>query len=205
MWLYVSRHGKTDENVKRILSGQSDVARLVEEGEAHANRLAEILASEGINTIFSSPLTRAVKTAEPLAKRLGLPICIEPRLIEMHFGEMDEKLIIEAMEHIRRREEDLSYKFPSGESYLDVIARVQPVLQEIENLGASRVLCVTHQGTSRALLALATGQDLSNPKNLTRIIHPNDIIYRVDPRSKICFWQNTNTSEKGTGLKYGNY
>jgi 2,3-bisphosphoglycerate-dependent phosphoglycerate mutase len=79
--LYLVRHGKT--------TGQVPEAPLTSEGIAQAQMLAEFLSGGPIDQIVSSPFTRAVQAIEPLAKRLGLEIKTDDRLIEAALSTID--------------------------------------------------------------------------------------------------------------------
>lgn len=58
--------------------------RLTEEGEAQARQAAEELAGLGVRRIIVSPYTRALQTAEPLARRLGVPVVVNPTVRERY-------------------------------------------------------------------------------------------------------------------------
>lgn len=85
--MYLLRHGQSEFNVHfaktRIDPGIEDPG-LTELGRSQADWAAGILAERPIQRIVSSPYTRALQTATPLAERLGLPIAIEP-LIREHY------------------------------------------------------------------------------------------------------------------------
>jgi 2,3-bisphosphoglycerate-dependent phosphoglycerate mutase len=71
--LYVVRHCKAE--------GQEADAPLTLEGVAQANRLADSLAAANIERIISSPYVRATQSIAPLARRLGLAIELDVRLV----------------------------------------------------------------------------------------------------------------------------
>ena len=80
------RHGETDWNAYEIFRGRADVA-LNEVGIRQAELLGEYLNRDKIDFIYSSPLTRAVRTAEVIAKRQKLEVnCVE-NLTDFDFGE----------------------------------------------------------------------------------------------------------------------
>ena len=59
---------------------------LSEEGHEQARRVAEWLAPEGFDVVYSSPMRRAVETARPLAARLGLDVVVDDELAELDRG-----------------------------------------------------------------------------------------------------------------------
>lgn len=83
--LYIIRHGKTEMNSKMLMQGRSDLP-LNETGIAQAEEAARRFASMGvsIDKVYTSPLIRAVRTAEIVAPGSG--IAIDERLIEMDYG-----------------------------------------------------------------------------------------------------------------------
>jgi broad specificity phosphatase PhoE len=82
------RHGQSEFNL-RITATRRDPgiedARLTEYGHHQAEQAARKLANERITRIIASPYTRALQTAEPLARRLGLKIEIHP-IVRERFG-----------------------------------------------------------------------------------------------------------------------
>ena len=83
---YVFRHGQTDMNL-----GSGIDVPLNETGLQQARQLAEELRFSGIQAVFSSPLKRAVQTAEIVAESLRAPLKIEDGLIEGCFGAAEGK------------------------------------------------------------------------------------------------------------------
>ena len=81
--IYIIRHGKTELNKAKVLQGRSNFP-LNEEGIRQAREAAELLGDVSFSRVFSSPLTRAVQTAEILAPHIK-PV-IDERLIEMDYG-----------------------------------------------------------------------------------------------------------------------
>ena len=82
------RHGQSEFNLRyaatRIDPGIAD-PRLTEYGHHQAERAAHALAREKIRRIVASPYTRALQTAEPIARRLGLPVEVRP-IVRERFG-----------------------------------------------------------------------------------------------------------------------
>lgn len=95
------RHGETDWNINRRLQGRTDIP-LNTTGQAQAGATAELLREFGENewtAVASSPLGRAVETAEIIGTALALPApSIDDALIERHFGEAEGLLVADAQE-----------------------------------------------------------------------------------------------------------
>lgn len=89
MKLILVRHGETYWNEeKRVQGGDSDI-ELNDTGLEQARKLATFLRNEPIATILSSPLKRAIATAEVIASHHQLPIKIDERLSELKVGELE--------------------------------------------------------------------------------------------------------------------
>ena len=84
--VFLVRHGRTVLNAEGRLRGLADPP-LDDEGRAEVAALAEVLAAERPRRILSSPLQRAVSTAEAIGERVGVRVEIEPRLTDRDYGE----------------------------------------------------------------------------------------------------------------------
>ena len=179
--VFLARHGETEWNREGRRHGQLD-APLTAEGREEVQRVAERLRRLPINAVFSSPLGRALASAQVYASALGLPVVTVEELAEIHHGAMAglEAEQVEAAfpgELSRRAEDKYRWRFPDGESYADGDVRAHAALDVIAGSGAARPLLVSHEMIGRMLLrnlldvpaaeALAFG-------------HPHDVIYRVD-------------------------
>lgn len=85
MKLLIVRHGKTNWNTEKRAAGLTDV-ELNEEGVEQAKVLRDKLKDTNIDVIISSPLTRAVKTAEIINECHNLDILIDEEAIERNLG-----------------------------------------------------------------------------------------------------------------------
>ncbi len=147
MYLYIMRHGETQWNKNGLIQGASDIA-LTEYGEELARVTAEGFSRECIvfDRIYSSPLIRALRTAEIIAQRNLAPavngkIFIDDRLREMCFGKYEG----ERLKEIRQYDQNIDncFRNPSlyeadetGESFEDVFARIDEFIdREILPLG----------------------------------------------------------------------
>jgi len=118
---------------------------------ARAERLAEALAPQPITRIVSSPWTRAVETARPLAGRLGLKVETDQRLTERVLSGTN---LPDWMAHLQASFTDPRRALPGGESGQAARARVLAALADARASGGLPVI-VTHGN----LLALALGLD----------------------------------------------
>lgn len=143
------RHGENDYIKKGLLAGRLPGVHLNEKGRAQAQTLAEKLASAPIKAIYSSPLERAIETAEPLAKALGLEIIPRAGLIETDNGEW----VGQSVKRLRRLKvwRELAhnpslFRFPGGESIADCQNRMVQELEVLRrmHLAEAMLVCVGH-------------------------------------------------------------
>jgi alpha-ribazole phosphatase len=169
--LYIARHGRTLVNAEGRLQGRIDVP-LDDLGRRQAECMAKVLSVADV--VISSPLQRAVQTAEALGK----PITVDERWIELDFGVHDglrREDIEPAMWH--RLRSDIYYAPAGGESLADVLTRVVPALADaLEMARDQEVVIFTHVLPIKAAMAtvLGAGIDVSwrchlDPASITRI------------------------------------
>ncbi|MDQ7040981.1 MAG: histidine phosphatase family protein [Rhodothermus sp.] len=159
--LYLVRHGETDYNRHNIVQGRGVDAPLNEQGRRQAKALARRFASVPLEAIYTSPLQRAVATAE--AVRLYHPEVPLYRMVdleEMDWGHLEGKPYAPPYDaqiravYERWRAGEYAYPVPGGESILDVQRRALRALETIlmQHEGKT-VLVVTHGRFLRVLLA----------------------------------------------------
>lgn len=142
MRIYVTRHGQTEWNRNSIVCGESDIP-LTEEGHLQAQALAHKLKGEPIHCIISSPMIRAVQTAQPIAQTLGLPFSTDERIVEQRFGQMEGIGRFDPEFQAAKRR--FVYRYPDGESMMQLGQRVYNFLDELlEKHGDENVLIVCH-------------------------------------------------------------
>jgi broad specificity phosphatase PhoE len=124
--VHMVRHGEVD-NPRRILYGRLPGYHLSEAGRVMAKAAADFLAGRDIIALRSSPLERALQTAEPIAAELGLTVQIDERLIEPwnHFEGMRFAVGDGALRRPRHWVQLRNPFRPSwGEPYKEIAARV---------------------------------------------------------------------------------
>ena len=165
----LARHGETEWNRLGRRQGQLD-SPLTIAGRRHAEVVARLVASAGIDSIFSSPLGRAQLTAVIIAETIGSRVQVVDGLAEVHHGAFagltNEE--IEATypgEMARRGAAKYTWRFPGGESYADASVRASAALDEVARSGSSSPLLVAHEMIGRllvrALLGLTPDEALS--------------------------------------------
>src|SRR6187397_1651270 len=86
--LYLIRHGQSAGNAEGRFGGHGPTP-LSDLGREQAEKTAIVLEKEGVHAIYSSDLPRAVQTAEPLARRLNIPINTSPAFRERNIGVLE--------------------------------------------------------------------------------------------------------------------
>jgi broad specificity phosphatase PhoE/ribonuclease HI len=158
--LLMLRHGQTEHSAQRRYSGRADLP-LTELGQRQAAAAAARLANtNGVAAVVSSPLRRAMQTAQPVADALGVPLTVHDGLIETDFGAWEGLTFTEARErdpelHTRWLT-DTSVAPPGGESMDAVHRRVRRVRDQlISEHGAATLIVVSHVTPIKALLRMA--------------------------------------------------
>lgn len=163
--IWLARHGETAYNAERRFQGQGLVA-LSERGREQALELAEQAAGRGFASLWSSPLPRARETAEIVARRLGLEVADDPRLMETDTGEWTDRPFADAEAADPERfaawvAGDPGFAFPGGESFADQQERVVAALEDIRAAGPLPALVVCHRNSMRLALEREQGRRLS--------------------------------------------
>lgn len=149
MTIYVARHGQTEWNAKNKVCGVTDIA-LTEKGIAQANELAEQAKEKNIEFIISSSIKRAVTTSQIVSEKCHIPMMIDDRLVEQNYGiyegvDRNDKLFL-------ANKKNFAYKYPNGESMMQVAVRVYTFLDEIKKqYCGNNVLIVSHGGVCRII------------------------------------------------------
>ena len=162
MRVVLIRHGLTRWNEHKRIQGQTDTS-LSDAGRAQVSRW-RLPAQLQSQRWYVSPLRRARQTAD----LLGCPAaCVEPRLIEMHWGAWEGASLPELRSRLgdRLRDEErrgLDFRPPGGESPRDVQHRVLRWCAELSGV-AGEVVAVTHKGVIRAVYAAAVEWDMRHP------------------------------------------
>jgi len=146
--VHLVRHGEVD-NPDKILYGRIPGFHLSEAGRLMAKAAADYLAGRDVTVLRSSPLQRALETAEPIAAELGLPVQVDERLIEPwnYFEGMRFAVGDGALRRPRHWVQLRNPLRPSwGEPYRDVAARVLAAAAEAaRDADGHEAACVSHQ------------------------------------------------------------
>ncbi len=188
--LTLIRHGLTAWNKTGQFQGHTNIP-LSEEGKAQAKALAKYLekASNSVDKVYSSPLSRSFETAEIVFPEAN--VVQDDRLKEIHFGLFEGSTQSQNEAHESWDwwyQDPFKRKAPNGESYEDLRLRVVSWLEDLPKL--ERIVAVAHSGTIQMLLSHILG--IEHPKwrkrfylrhtSITRILFNDDhaLIERVN-------------------------
>ena len=171
MEIYLIRHGQSTYNAEDRIQGQANPP-LSELGRQQGAAAAAAFQNVPVATIWASPLARAAETAQFVAKVAECPIQYDDRLKEVDCGEFRDRIRTEVMESHpeaipRWRSCDSTFRFPGGESRLELIKRGKAVFEEIiENAarqGQEIVVIASHGGLLLAAMKAVLGLKSEDP------------------------------------------
>lgn len=164
------RHGETEWNVAEIFRGRADI-ELNKTGVKQAELLAAYLSKIKVAAIYSSPLKRALTTAEIIAGYHHTRVNIAHGLIDFNYGKWqglshqkvkntDRELYQAWISHPDR------VKMPAGESLDDVRQRAEDVVTGITSGDTGTVILVSHRVVNKVLICALLGLDNSHFWNI---------------------------------------
>lgn len=157
----LARHGQTEWNKEFRFQGRTNV-QLTEEGKRQAHALSERLSSWPPDVIYTSPLDRALYTAQAIADRHNMKPVILDELEEINFasweGESIAGLEREQHEIFSHWREDPFFNPPEGAETWDTLSeRLTRAVNKMLAGEHKRIIAVSHGGIMRALYAVFTG------------------------------------------------
>jgi broad specificity phosphatase PhoE len=165
--LLLVRHGETAWNAEQRFQGHADPP-LNDVGREQARALADELAAEQLDAIYTSDLRRASETAEIVAARLGIEVIRRRELREIDVGDWQGLTWEEIEEQYpdgRSRWEEHGHGWEGGETYEQLRERVVAALWEIAaSHPGGRVLVVGHGGTIRSVRAHVEGRSVAESR-----------------------------------------
>lgn len=161
MLIYIVRHGETNANKEGYLQGWSN-----DPLNDNGRMLAEITGQEmkGIKFDYciASPLIRARETAEIILQKSGnnIPIQFDNRIKEINFGTFEKTSIRDEKVIQFLKQPIMEYRYPNGESILEVKKRTQGFLKELINRDDGKTYLIsTHGCALRAMLNYLYGDN----------------------------------------------
>lgn len=153
---YLIRHASCN-GLGQTLWGRTPGICLNEKGQLQAQRLAERFKNVTLNAIYSSPLDRALQTAERIARSVKLEVRKSEAANEINFGDWTGQTF-ECLSSDRRWRHFNNYRsmtmIPSGESFLEVQNRIVKEIGTLaEQHGNARIAIVSHADVIRSAVA----------------------------------------------------
>ncbi|THD26647.1 6-phosphofructo-2-kinase / fructose-2 6-bisphosphatase [Fasciola hepatica] len=180
--IYLTRHGETDLNLAGKIGGD---ASLSPRGREFAMELAKFMSQENLKDlkVWTSHLKRTIETAELVP---CTSIAHWKALDELDAGVCDGMTYREIQEKYpadfaRRDADKYHYRYPMGESYEDLVGRLEPVIMELERQTSVLVIC--HQAVARCLLAYFEDK---NQDELPYLRVPLHTVFKLTPVAYRC-------------------
>lgn len=155
--IFLTRHGESKLNVEGRIGGDT---YLSPKGKCYKKVLKEFFEEQNIEhlVVWTSTMKRTIETAELLI----YPQIQYKALDEIHAGSFDGMTYEEIKlkfpkEYEERAEQKYNYRYPRGESYKDLVNRLEHIILELERLQTS-VVIVCHQAVMRVMYAYLTGR-----------------------------------------------
>jgi phosphoserine phosphatase len=163
--LILARHGETAWNIEKIFRGRSEV-ELDDVGIRQAELLGKYLSDLKLDAIYSSPVRRALDTANIVARYQKTDVQVAQGLSDLDFGEWQSL----REQEVRRRYPALldewhnsphKVRMPGGESLEDVRRRAIEVVNDVLSRYQGAVLLVSHRVVIKVLVCSLLGLDNS--------------------------------------------
>jgi probable phosphomutase (TIGR03848 family) len=209
--LLLIRHGENDFVKTGKMAGHTPGVHLNERGQQQAAELGETLKDVPLAAIYSSPLERAIETAEPLQQGRELQIQIRPGLIESNIGEwqgLELKTARKFPEWKMVQEQPSRFRFPGGESFQEMQTRLISEIEKLVKLHQPEdiIALVFHSDPIKLVTAYYLGMPLDNFQRIVIDTASVTILY-VSPGGVSLIKQNLRppfklpTPEKRPGKK----
>jgi broad specificity phosphatase PhoE len=184
--LILARHGETAWNVEKIYRGRADV-NLDEVGIKQAELLGKYLSNWELEAIYSSPLKRALDTANIIAHYQKVDVHVAEGLIDFDYGkwqslpEQEAKRLYPTL-HNEWHNNPHKVTMPGGESLEDVRKRAIEVVNDVLTKYQGSVVLVSHRVVNKVLICSLLGLDNSHFWNIKQDVGGITIFNYVDGR-----------------------
>jgi len=183
------RHAHSTANLKGVLAGRDNRVGLSPRGRREAEELADLLATQKFDAIYSSPLRRCKETIAPLLVLKKQKVEFLDDLLEMEYGRWSGKsLPLLAKEELWKaiQSRPSTVRFPGGESFSEMSVRANQAVMT-KAAGKSRILIVSHGDVIKSIVAFHLGLALDlfqrisiDPASITTIRLPNSQVIQVN-------------------------
>ncbi len=173
MRIVLVRHGESEYNPLNIIGGDPS---LTDKGKEFAANLSRFISNHSWfpKKCYCSSKKRVQETLSVFKEKMN-SIVISEYLDELNAGLCEGLTYTQFYqtytdEFTKRYQYKLTYRYPNGESYIDLIDRVKIIADEIKAKGED-VFIVGHQAVNRALLAHFTDEQVENIPHLDIPLH----------------------------------
>jgi broad specificity phosphatase PhoE len=174
MRIILVRHGESEYNPLNIIGGDPNLS---EKGVEFANNLNKFIENHSKwfpKNCICSAKKRVQQTVDAFKSKMN-SILINENLNELDAGHCEKLTYTQFYqlypdEFAKRYQDKLNYRYPGGESYIDLIERVRLVVEDIKDKGED-VFIVCHQAVSRALIAHFTDEKLEDIPHIDVPLH----------------------------------
>ncbi len=187
--LYLIRHGQSAGNAEGRFGGHGPTP-LSDLGQRQAELTAEGLAKENISAIYSSDLYRAVQTAEPLSRLVGIPVLTKPAFRERNVGVLEGLTFDESKQHHPKDyyalvNRNYHHVITGGESYRQLVKRAMDEVWEIiRKHQGERVAIFSHTGAICFMTLHLMGAIRRDTKQTPWLITSNCGVNRFEIRGR---------------------
>ena len=155
--VYLVRHVQTAWNKEEVFRGRADIP-LNETGHKEALLTGQYLRGVKVDWVYSSPLSRAVETAEAIVRHKGKEVGILEGLIDIDFGQwqgISHEEVRERYGELYRQWKDVPHlvRFPEGETLEEVSERALRAIDEVvQNHADETLVMVSHRVVNKVVL-----------------------------------------------------
>ena len=175
--LLLIRHGENDYFAHNKLPGHRPDIHLNKRGREQAEELDHTLVKLPIKAVYASPLERAIETASPLARSLGMEVQLKPGLVDINVGDWTGhswKVLSRTKLGKSIQETPSKFQFPGGESFVQVQDRVVITLDSLATIHKDDLVVVVFHADP-IKLAVAHYLDLPLDRFQRFVISPGSV------------------------------
>lgn len=205
MRLILIRHGQTQSNLDHLLDTGHPGAPLTDAGLAQAETLVERLAHEPIEAVYSSDLTRARQTAEPLAASKGLPVTEHPGLREIFAGvdDMSDDWL-PYVSVLDTWHTDPENKLVDGENWPEFQERFDAAVAEIVASGVEVAALVSHGAALRVWIPFVCANTSAGDARHWRLDNTDVVVIEGDGQGwNLVSWADRDLAALHMSLEVG--
>ena len=178
------RHGETEWNVEEVYRGTRDI-ELNEAGIKQADLLGRYLSDWKLEAVYSSPLKRALDTANTIARYQDISVQVTNDLIDFNYGEWQGRSAQEVKKlyptlHDEWHNNPHKVKMPRGESLADVTKRANAIVNKVVTEYEGSIVLVSDRVVNKVLICSLLGLDNSHFWNIQQDVCGITIFNYVD-------------------------